>query len=121
MKLGIWVKVNVMRDSKSFLQSRSRSQRSENSQIRFHAKSIGSNRVIRSKWWFSYYQSLVPSLGRNEAGFLNFVPGARSRDTELGLFGQVSKMWRTEDGDDRPYGTNFLLDSHYTLWIQILP
>ena len=56
---------------------------------------IDSDRVNGSEWRFPYYESLGPSQGRNNAGIFDFVPGARSRDTELGLSGQK------QVGDDR--------------------
>ena len=36
----------------------------------------------------------------SDARILYFIPGARSRDTLLRLFGQISKMSSTEAGDD---------------------
>ena len=55
-------------------------------------KSIGSNRVNESELGFPYYESMGPSPGRNGAGISYFVPGARSRDTKLGLLGQINEM-----------------------------
>ena len=39
---------------------------------------------------------------------IDFVPGARSRDTELGLFSQISKMQSMEAGDDRQFLTGLI-------------
>ena len=55
-------------------------------------RTICSDSVHRSERRFPYYESLEPSPGRNGAGIFDFVPGARSRDTELRLFGQISRI-----------------------------
>ena len=49
-------------------------------------------RVNESEYRFSYYEPLGTSAGRNGAEIVDFVPGARSRDTEPRLFGYISEM-----------------------------
>ena len=89
----------VMHDGKFFPNSRSRSRsresenswRSDSCQIWPHAKSIGSDRINESDWRFLYSESWR-SPGCNGAGIFDFVPEARSRDTEFKLFDQIRGM-----------------------------
>ena len=82
----------------SHLRSRARSLGSEICQIWPHARSIGSDGVNRSEWRFRYYEFTGLSPGRHGAGIFDFVAGARSRDTELGLFGQINpSSWTWND------------------------
>ena len=139
MKLVIWgevdefcVTVNI------FLQARSRE--SEIRQRWPLARSIGSDRVNENEWRFLCYESLGSSPGRNRAEIFDFVPRARSRDTglkqaiwpssitepeflissqglracdtEVRVFGQISKMYSTEAGDDRQSITGLIFMVH---------
>ena len=63
----------------------------ENCQIWPHARS-SSDRINGSEWKFPYYGSLGHSPGPNEAGFFDFVSGARSHDTKLRPFGEINSL-----------------------------